>query len=460
MRRVSAVVRKFGAMIARAGKAVAVFSGLVIAAAGVGLALLVRKAFVLNDVLGKTADKLGITTESLAGLQLATQITGTEAEKFAKGLENMARNVADAAGGIGEAKDAMELLGLDASRLVKMKIDKMFLTIAGSVGKLNDQALKISAFRDIFGRPGASLLNMAALGRDRLRELMEFAVKAGVALSRFDVSMIEAANDAVLKTKTAVMGLVNQLAVALAPIVKKIADMVTDFLVGIDKGKLRSFFVSMFEFGVVAAANFLKILGRIPEAFLGLKAEILEFGHLVKLAFDPESTVKGLFSAHNVVVAQAAAGLAKLKRGIRDVAIDKGVESLFERLGLVRKGGGAGKGMSIIADLFSGDGARNVLKDYVREVGKMFNVQKWQPFFDAFKKHVIAPLFRWGAGVNLQRAAPRVAGELRQISPSRFFLRGLTGGQTREQRVRDPQIPEVITILREIERKENVAVTS
>jgi hypothetical protein len=461
MRKAGSIVRRFGAAVKKVTAFIGILSGAVIAFAGAGIALLVRKSFQLNDLLGKTADKLGIATESLAGLQLATQITGTDVGQFTKGLENMARNVSDASMGIGEAKDALALLGVDAGKLVKMNLDRMFLVIAGSVGKLNDQASKIGAFRDIFGRPGASLLNMAALGRDRLRELMEFAVKAGVALSRFDVSMIEAANDAVLKTKTAVMGLINQLSVALAPIVKKIADMVTKFLVGIDKGRLRGFFVDMFEFGVVAAGEFLKLLGRIPEVFHGLKAEILEFGHLVRKAFDPDVEVKGLFSAHNVVAAQFAASLAKTKRTIRDAAIDMGVEGLFERLGLVRKEGGARSGMAIIADLF-----KERRKGVFEAAGEVFNLKRFKPFIDAFVQQVVNPLLKGGHELSQSVArapiGPRIAGEFRQISPTRFFIPGLTSMRTREQRVRDPQLVSVVDHLRQIRdnTRNNVAVTS
>lgn len=66
----------------------------------------------LADQLGKTADKLGVNVELLQQLRFAAEQTGVETRTLDMGLQRFIRRVSEAANGTGEAKAALEQLGI------------------------------------------------------------------------------------------------------------------------------------------------------------------------------------------------------------------------------------------------------------------------------------------------------------------------------------------------------------
>lgn len=197
-------------------------------AAGTALWAFVKPAFESIDVLAKAADRLGITTEALAGLQHIANLSGVDVEAFNKGLEKMQVNLSDAAGGIGTAKTAFEELGLDVQQLMNLSAADQFAAIADALERVPRSADKLRIVTDIFGRSGAPLLNVLAEGGDGIRAMAEEAERLGLAVNRLDAAKIEAANDAWTRAEGAVNGLRNTLAVELAPTIEGIANQFTE----------------------------------------------------------------------------------------------------------------------------------------------------------------------------------------------------------------------------------------
>jgi hypothetical protein len=75
-----------------------------LAITGGGLIAGVRQQAQALDQIGKTADKLGLTTEALTGLQYAAGRMGTETRTLNMALQRMTRRIAEAAKGTGEAR--------------------------------------------------------------------------------------------------------------------------------------------------------------------------------------------------------------------------------------------------------------------------------------------------------------------------------------------------------------------
>src|SRR5210317_1869485 len=110
-RQTATELKKLRAGFNNLGRAIAA-----IAAGGLFTAL-VNSANKAIDALAKTADKLGVTTEALAGLRLAAQLTGVETRQLDLGLQRATRRISEAAVGTGEAQAALKELGLDAQEL-------------------------------------------------------------------------------------------------------------------------------------------------------------------------------------------------------------------------------------------------------------------------------------------------------------------------------------------------------
>ena len=176
------------------------------------------------DALAKQADKLGLTTQALAGLQHAADLTGVSQKALNKGLLDMTVKVQEAAKGTGIAKDAIKELGLDATKLAKMSPDKAFIEISEAMKGVEHHGNKVAIAYDIFGAKGTDLLNTLAMGKDALNATAIEAQTLGLALNRVDAAQVEAANDAMTKSGGVFTGLGNTISIGLAPYVKALSD--------------------------------------------------------------------------------------------------------------------------------------------------------------------------------------------------------------------------------------------
>lgn len=199
--------------------------GAAAAAAGVALGSAMIKASLESvDALAKTADKLGVTTEALAGLRHAAELTGVSTSTMDMALQRMTRRVAEAAQGSGEAVKALEELGISATELQKLPLDVQMQVVADAMGEVESQSDKVRLAMKLFDSEGVALVNTLAGGSEGLKSMAAEADALGITVSRIDAAQIEAANDAVTRAKGVFTGLGNQLATAFAPIIQGIAD--------------------------------------------------------------------------------------------------------------------------------------------------------------------------------------------------------------------------------------------
>ena len=190
----------------------------------VALGAIYKQSSANIDALAKQADKLGVTTQSLAGLQHAADLTGVSSKALNKGLLDMTVKVQDAAKGTGEAKEALKELGLNAQVLAKMSPDEQFKKIAEAMKGVEHHGNKVAIAYDLFGAKGTDLINTLAMGEEGLNKTAKEAELLGLSLNRVDAAKVEAANDAMTRSAGAVSGLGNRITVTLAPYVKGLSD--------------------------------------------------------------------------------------------------------------------------------------------------------------------------------------------------------------------------------------------
>ena len=196
------------------------------AATAVATTALTAKSLKSADALAKMADKIGASTEALAGLQYAAELSGVSTETMNMALQRMTRRVSEAAMGTGEAKAALFELGLNAKELEQLPLDQQMGMIADAMQNVGSQADRVRIAMKLFDSEGVALVNTLQGGSEELARLAEEANVLGLALSRADTAKIEAANDAIYQAQQVFTGLGNQLATAFAPI---IAALATDF---------------------------------------------------------------------------------------------------------------------------------------------------------------------------------------------------------------------------------------
>ena len=176
------------------------------------------------DALAKTADRLGITTEGLVGLQFAASQTGVESNVLGTSLQRLNRRLSEVANtGGGVAKKGLDALGLTAEQLLKLPLEQQFGLIGDRLNEVASVADKTAIAFGFFDTEGGKLLNTLRVGTAGLDAFRQEAQDLGIAISRVDAAKIEAANDTLDKLTQTFVGASRTMAVQLAPAIDFVA---------------------------------------------------------------------------------------------------------------------------------------------------------------------------------------------------------------------------------------------
>lgn len=264
-------LKAFATGAIKALKTFAVAGAAAFAAVSASMVALAKQSAKTLDELGKTADRLGVATENLAGITVAARRAGIENNKLTLGLQRMTRRISEAAQGMGEAQNALKELGLDAAELNKLSPDEQFKKVAAALGEVNNQSDRIRLGFKLFDSEGVDLIRLTAEG---IEDAAHFAERFGLAQSRLDIAQVEAANDAWADIGDAIKGFGNEMAIAAAGPMKNLADALlnsshqaVNFGIGIE---------TAIEFLKPLAASVIAGLAQIPAAFVGVNIAITE----------------------------------------------------------------------------------------------------------------------------------------------------------------------------------------
>lgn len=210
------------------GASAKVMAGFGVAGAAAFTAIYKKNAEFI-DQQAKTADRLGITTEALTGLQHAANLTGASNEELTKSLQRMQQGLGQVAQtGTGEAKYALDGLGLSIKELQGLAPEEQFKLIAERLRGVTDQSEKVYYAQTLMGRSGTKMINLMDQGAEGIQAYMQEAEDLGIAFSRIDAAKIEMANDAMDRAEKSTHSFGQALATETAPIVGALADMWTD----------------------------------------------------------------------------------------------------------------------------------------------------------------------------------------------------------------------------------------
>lgn len=203
------------------------------AAAITGLTHMAKSALAAADAVGKTAQKVGATAESVSILQFAAATADVSNEQLETGLIKLAKSLGDATDGAAAQIDAFHSLGLEAKDLQKLDTGKAFALIAQKLGAVTDGSKKTKIALDIFGKSGAQLIpllnDLAVNGYDKTREAAE---KFGLVISADTAAAAQAANDSLTTIGLQAKGLATQFIVGFAPSIADAMQTFTDATAG------------------------------------------------------------------------------------------------------------------------------------------------------------------------------------------------------------------------------------
>lgn len=258
-------------------KTVAKYGTVIGTVAVAATAKLTAAQFKVIDSTAKLSDRIGSTTERIIGLRHAAELTGGGSERLSEAIDVLQKRLGEAATGTGQAKDALEQLGLSAQELLGMDPAEQFRMISERVSQLSNQQEKSAATSDLFSRANIKLVNTLELGRKGLDEVQQRAEDLNLTYSRFDAAKIEQANDAITESKTAFTGLGNTIAIRVAPFVTAMAEGFTEAAA---EGKGFSTQVDS------ALQGTIKVIGFVADAVHGLKIVFLAVRNAVAEMFN------------------------------------------------------------------------------------------------------------------------------------------------------------------------------
>lgn len=291
-------------------------AGATLALAGIGgIGYLIKQQMAAIDATAKLSDRLDVSTQSLIALQHAAKIAGVEKETLNKSLEILTRRLGEVNMGVGQAKYALDSLGLSADELAGKSTDEAIGLIADQLNKLPNAAQKAAAANYLFGRSGQQLLNLfeeGSAGIDKYRAEVE---RLGLAYDRVDAAKVEAANDAMERLGAVMRGAVQAAVIELSPYVEALADHLTD--AAISGAGLGVTLIDSFEKAALAAVR----LGEEIEYVAGMAKR-------VSLAHTRAITMNTLVSRYEV---QAKLADKELKKS-QSAWTEKGRQAHFQRM--------------------------------------------------------------------------------------------------------------------------------
>lgn len=227
--KLSAQTTGFNSKIRGSGKTLAKFTktagGVVRALTGIsgalsvaGAGLAITRQFEALDKLAKNAQRIGATTQAMAGLGLAAELSGSSVDDLITSIQRMQKSLVE-----GNVDDTFVNIGIDPEAIRKLPTEAAFARVAEGIASIANPAERAHAAMDIFGRSGAKLMPLLNSGAEGVRAMVQEAGALGIAFDGIDAKSIEDANDAITRMKAAFGGLAGQLAIAVAPEIEAIA---------------------------------------------------------------------------------------------------------------------------------------------------------------------------------------------------------------------------------------------
>ncbi len=203
-------------------KAFSVAAGAAAAAVAGSLALMTRQGLANIDAQAKLARSVGGTVQGMQNLARAADLAGLSQGQLDATLQRMTRRISLAEQETGPAAEALDRLGLSASNLNNLDVDKRLDAIASRIREVIPAAEQAGVASQVFGEEIGTLIGR--LDSETIRQATKDVTDFGVAVSEDVAAQVEKANDALTRIGLVFTGLQNQLAGRLAPTLEMISN--------------------------------------------------------------------------------------------------------------------------------------------------------------------------------------------------------------------------------------------
>jgi len=210
------------------------------------------------DVSAKASRAIGIRTETYMGLQHAAGLSGVALTQLDAALRHLVDTTASARSGTSSAVQAFARLGITADSLAGQSLDTVLDRVADGIAGIQDPVERTTAAMEFFGSRNIQMITLVEGGSEAIRNMVADAENLGVAFNAVEALRVEDATTALGRMRQSMRGLVNQLAVGLAPAVTQISNQLTRLI-----PLLRPVFRWIAEFAGVAGEALARLAGQL-----------------------------------------------------------------------------------------------------------------------------------------------------------------------------------------------------
>jgi len=278
------------------------------------------------DNVAKTARKLGTTVATLQELQYAAEITGVSAGTMDMAMQRLTRRVSEAAGGFGEAKGALQELGINAGKLEKMPLDQQMAVLADSFGQVEGEADKVRLAMKLFDSEGVALVNTLAIGSEGLREMAREANELGIVLTNIEAKRFEDMNDEITRMKFSGSAAATVFTAELLPVIQGIFTGFSD--AGYGANTFQKTAISAAHSVIKVFGFFLDTLRGLDLAYHILKATALTVTDVIISTLN--SAMQSFIDTYNSLV--SVLGIDPITNPLADFATDIKVAAAEARI--------------------------------------------------------------------------------------------------------------------------------
>lgn len=253
-----------------------------------------------GEELQKFAVSSGVAAEAAGAMKLVAQEMGLSLGTVGTAIKKMQVNLSAMAEDTKKADDKLKPLGLTFSQIQNLKPEEQLFAIGNALAGLSDPAKKTALSMEFMGKAGSSLLPFFEEGNLSIEQFKEKAKELGLSFDELSLKKAAELDNALDGLQSAIGGVSQQVAAALAPSITQIINDLGPLIKGISEwiAKNPELAETIFKVGtaitlalssnpIVASIGIIigtmaLLDGKLKEA--GLAWE--DFGILVKIVWD------------------------------------------------------------------------------------------------------------------------------------------------------------------------------
>jgi hypothetical protein len=280
-----------------------------------------------------TAQKTGISIESLQKWNFALNRVGLEVKDLLPGFKKLSVTVTNALGGDDKAIKKIEHLGVSIEQLRGQNPEQIFLTLAGAIAKIDDPLARNAALTSTFGKAGMGLVPILGEVATGFAESGKKAEELGLVFSRDALASASALDDGFDDLTATMAGFSRTLASTFSGPLKDVIVMLTETLgafnkwwQGLDEGTKRV--VLIFTAAFAATGPIIAVIGAFMVAVSAGLGPLMVGGAIVAGVL---AGIAAIVANWEALKTKAVAIWTGLRDGIIKIATDtyEGIKKYF-----------------------------------------------------------------------------------------------------------------------------------